>query len=65
MSKFFRALLISAIATGTAAAVLKLIRPDEPPTLRPKPATGPYVDADDMTAEQRNLLMQEMESLEL
>jgi hypothetical protein len=63
MSKLFRALLISAIATGTAAVVLKMVRPETAPTPRPKDSTGPYVDADAMTDEQRDLLMQELETL--
>lgn len=63
MSKLFRALLISAVATGTAAVVLNILKPEERPTPRPKPGTGPYVDADAMTDEQRDLLMQELETL--
>lgn len=65
MNKLFRALLISAVATGTAAVVLNILRPGEPPTPRPKPGTGPYVDADAMTDTQRDLLMQELETLDM
>ena len=65
MSKLFRALLISAVATGTAAVVLKLLKPDTPPTSRPGSSTGPYVDADALSHEQRDLLMQELETLDL
>lgn len=62
MSKLLRALFISAIATGAAAVVLKLVEPDKtapPPTPTSK---GPYVDADEMSPEQQELLMQELES---
>ncbi len=61
MSKFFRALLLSAVATGAAAVVFKLIEPEAPPPAPPR-ATGPYVDADTMTKEQRDALLQELEA---
>ena len=61
MSKLFRALLLSAIATGAAAVVLKLIEPEAPPPA-PSRTTGPYVDADTMTKEQQNALLQELDA---
>jgi len=61
MSKLFRALLLSAIATGAAAVVLKLIEPKAPP-LAPSRTTGPYVDADTMTKEQQDALLQELDA---
>lgn len=63
MSKLFRALLISAVATGAAAVVLKLFEPE--PSFRPSTkqhADGPYVDADRMTDEERDLLIDELAS---
>lgn len=61
MSKIFRALLISAVATGAAAVVLHFMQPpaSEKPR-RPVDASKPYVDADDLTDEQQDLLMQEL-----
>jgi len=61
MSKLFRALLLSAIATGAAAVVLKLIEPEALPPA-PSRATGPYVDADTMTKEQQDTLLQELDA---
>ncbi len=61
MSKLFRALLLSAIATGAAAVVLKLIEPEAPPPA-PSRTTGLYVDADTMTKEQQDALLQELEA---
>lgn len=60
MSKLFRALLVSAVATGAAAVVLKLIEPEAPPV--PSKATGPYVDADALPKEQRDALLQELDA---
>ena len=62
MSKLFRALLISAVATGAAAVVWTALRPAPPAPTRPRSGPGPYVDADALTDEQRDLLMQEMET---
>ena len=59
MSKFWRALLISAVATGAAAVVMKLIEPEAPPAAA-SDRRGPYVDADTMTQEEQDLLMQEL-----
>ena len=61
MSKLFRALLLSAVATGAAAVVLKLIETEAPPAAPPR-ATGPYEDADAMTQEQRDALLQELDA---
>ena len=61
MSKFWRALLVSAVATGAAAVVMKLIVPEAPPAAPPA-SKGPYVDADTMTKEEQDLLMQELEA---
>lgn len=63
MSKLWRALLISAVATGTAAVIMKLIEPEKPLSAPTPPAhQGPYVDADAMPQEQQDLLMQELAS---
>ncbi len=62
MSKILRALLISAVATGVAAVVLRLVAPEPPAAPRPPASSGPYVDADHMTAEQKDLLMRELET---
>lgn len=63
MSKLWRALFVSAVATGTAAVVLKLIEPEETsPPPAPAKAKDPYVDADAMTKEQQNALLQELEA---
>lgn len=63
MNRILRALLISAVATGTAAVVLKILRPEPPrPPAPARAGSGPYVDADRLTEEQRDLLMQEMEA---
>ena len=63
MSKLFRALLVSAAATGAAAVVLKLLEPQQaPPPPAPPRATGPYVDADTMTKEQQDALLQELDA---
>ena len=62
MSKLLRALLVSAVATGAAAVVLKLIEPEAPPPSVPRKATGPYVDADTMTKEQQAALLQELDA---
>ena len=63
MSKFWRALLVSAVATGAAVVVMKLIEPETPPAAPPadKGSGGAYVDADTMTKEEQDLLMQELE----
>ncbi len=55
--------MISAVATGAAAVVLKLFEPAPPsPEPKPKPEIdGSYVDADTMTKEQQDLLMQELD----
>ncbi len=61
MSKLWRALLISAVATGAAAVALKLIEPT--PEAPPAPASDAdtaYQDLDALTPEQQDLLMQEM-----
>lgn len=61
MSKLFKALLVAAVATGAAAVMLKLIAPQEiPPPSAPPPAKGPYVDADTMTKEQQDALLEEL-----
>ena len=63
MSKLFRALLLTAVATGAAAAVLKLIEPEKtPPLPAPPKANGPYVDADTMTKEEQDALLQELDA---
>ncbi len=63
MSKLFRALLVSAVAAGAAAVVLKLLEPEKaPPLPAPPQATGPYVDADTMTKEQQDALLQELDA---
>lgn len=59
MSKLIRAMLISAVATGAAAVVLKTLMPAVPKPSAPRGA-GAYVDADELSDEQRDLLMQEM-----
>lgn len=62
MSKFFRALFISAVATGVAAIVLnKMRRPTPSASDLPQDDTQ-QVDADRLTDEQRDLLVQEMEA---
>ncbi len=56
-------MLISAVATAAAAVVLKLIEPVAPPAApeaAPDHGGGPYVDADTMTKEQQDLLLQEL-----
>ena len=60
MSKFWRALLVSAAATAAAAVVMKLVEPDAPPVDASPTTDGPYVDADAMTREEQDLLMQEL-----
>jgi uncharacterized membrane protein YebE (DUF533 family) len=64
MSRYIRALLISAAATGVVAAVAYAVRQR---SSRPAPASAPpppndsvQVDADRMTDEERDLLVREM-----
>ena len=61
MSTIFRALFISAVATGAAAVVLHFLQPstpEKPP--RPVKPADPYVDADDLTDEQQELMLKEL-----
>lgn len=63
MSKLWRALFIATVATGAAAGVLKLIEPKPSSSAPASPrADTPYVDADAMSEEQQNLLLQELDS---
>lgn len=62
MSKVWRALLISAVATGAAAVVLKLIEPEKTPPPPPLPSQNPYVDADTMTPDEQAMLLQELDA---
>ena len=62
MNRFFRALFISALTTGAAAAVVYTLKRTAPPPPDPQ---GPrddtrMVDADRMTEEQRDLAVQEL-----
>lgn len=63
MSKLLRALLVSAVATGAAAAVLHLLMPEAAapplPPRRPAPADG-IVDADALPEAERDLLLREL-----
>ncbi|MFQ5571360.1 MAG: hypothetical protein ACE5G0_16915 [Rhodothermales bacterium] len=62
MSKFWRALMISAVATGVAAVVVKAFKEEAPaPLPAPVPDDPRIVDADRLTEEERSLLMQELE----
>lgn len=61
MSKLWKALLISAVATGAAAVALKLIEPQAETTpASASDADDAYQDLDALTPEQQDLLMQEM-----
>ena len=60
MSKLWKALLISAVATGAAALALKLIEPTPPTSAPASDAADAYEDLDALTPEQQALLMQEM-----
>ena len=61
MSKLWKALLISAVATGAAAVALKLIEPQPEATpASASDADDAYQDLDALTSEQQDLLMQEM-----
>ena len=60
MSKLWRALLISAVATGAAAVALKLIEPQPEPPAPASNADDPSADPDALTQEQQDLLMQEL-----
>ncbi len=60
MSKILRALLISAVATGLAAVALKMLEPETARTAGLAAKSNPYVDADGMTEEERDLLVQEL-----
>lgn len=57
MSRILRALLISAVATGAAAAVLQALSTGK---RTPKKPPGALVDVDELSPEERSLLMQEM-----
>lgn len=65
MSRFFRALVISAVATGVLAVALEArqnkLAAAKPKSLKAAPAS-PEVDADMLTGEQTELLMKEMEA---
>lgn len=60
MSKLFRALMISAVATGVLALVLEGRQKQKPKTPTPSSNTSPEVDADALTSDQQDLLMKEM-----
>ena len=49
MPKIIRALLISAVATGVAAVVLKTLRPEAAPPPPTRQGAGPYIDADHLS----------------
>ncbi len=60
MSQLLRALLISAAATGVAAAVLSRVVPRPAP--RPPRPNSDLVEADDLSAAQMVLLLKELEA---
>lgn len=60
MSKLFRALVISAVATGILAVVLEARQNKEAATKPAAAKASPEVDADALTGEQKDLLMKEM-----
>ena len=65
MPSVLRALLVSAVATGAAAAVLHLLKPESAapprPPRRPAPAAG-IVDADALPEAERDLLLRELDA---
>lgn len=58
MSKFVRALLVSAAATGVAAVVMKAVLPPEPS--RSRPAPPPPADPDALTPDEEQMLVDEL-----
>ena len=61
MSKLFRALVISALATGTAVVVLNMIQKQSTPV--PKQEGDGFVDAEQLSDEEKELLSNELDAM--
>lgn len=63
MSKLFRALLISTIATGTAVVIVNAMQRRDKQPEEPGPDQSRFVDAEQLSEEERNLLSNELDAM--
>ena len=63
MNKLLRALVISAVATGTAMLVLHVVKGDNTAMRQPREKADGFVDAEQLTDEERNLLANELDAM--
>ncbi|MFK7846652.1 MAG: hypothetical protein AB8G77_15230 [Rhodothermales bacterium] len=63
MSKLLRALLISTIATGTAVVIVNAIQRRDKQPKEQGPGQSRFVDAEQLSDEERNLLSSELDAM--
>ena len=63
MSKLLRALLISTIATGTAVVIVNAIQRREEHVKDDSPGQSRFVDAEQLSDEERDLLSNELDAM--